>query len=64
MGDDIAVVLIKIADGGLVGKCHGNLVVVKAADDDSNDQNGTDRIEYIARHTENRLFCHNNYLIS
>ena len=63
MGDDIAVVLIKIADGGLVGKRHGNLVVVKAADDDSNDQNGTDRIEYIAWHAENRLFCHKNYLI-
>ena len=58
MGDDIAEVLMKIADGRLVGKRHGNLVIVKAADDDSNGQNGTDHIKYIARHTENRLFCH------
>ena len=63
MGDDIAEVLMKIADGRLVGKRHGNLVIVKAADDDSNGQNGTDHIKYIARHTENSLFCHNNYHI-
>ena len=63
MGDDIAEVLMKIADGSLVGKRHGNLVIVKAADDDSNGQNGTDYIKYITRHTENSLFCHINYLI-
>ena len=35
----------KIADGGLVGKRCGNLVIAKAADDDSNGQNGTDYIK-------------------
>ena len=58
MGDDIAVMLIKIADSGRIGKRHGDLIIVKTADDDPNDQNGTDHIEYLARHTENRLFCH------
>ena len=41
---------MKIADGGLVGKRCGNLVIAKAADDDSNGQNGTDYIEYFTRH--------------
>ena len=63
MRDDIAIVLMKIADGGLVGKRCGNLVIAKAADDDSNGQNGTDYIKCFTRHTENSLFCHNNYLI-
>ena len=63
MRDDIAIVLMKIAYGGLIGKSHGNPVIVKAADDDSNGQNGTDYIKYITRHTENSLFCHINYLI-
>ena len=36
---------MKIADGGLVGKRCGNLVIAKAADDDSNGQNGTDYIK-------------------
>ena len=47
-----------LSKGRLVGKRHGNLVIVKAADDDSNGQNGTDHIKYIARHAENSLFCH------
>ena len=64
MGDDIAVMLIKIADAGRIGKRHGDLIIVKAADDDPNDQNGTDHIEYRARHTENRLFCHADNPIS
>ena len=36
---------MQIADGGLVGKRCGNLVIAKAADDDSNGQNGTDYIK-------------------
>ena len=60
MGNNIAVVLEKIADGGCVGKRRGNLVIVKASDDDSDDQNGTDRIEDIMRHSEDSLFWHRN----
>ena len=58
MGEDIAVILMKFTDAGLAGKGFGNLIIVKAAEDDSNDQNGTDHIKYLAWHTENRLFCH------
>jgi hypothetical protein len=49
---------MKLTDVGLAGKGFGNLVIVKAAEDDSNDQNGSDHKKYLARHTENRLFCH------
>ena len=58
MRKDIAVVLIIIADGGLVGKRNGNLVIVKAADDDSDKQSKTDHIKSIGRHSEYCLFCH------
>ena len=63
MGDDIAVALKIIADDGRGGKRHGDLVIVKAADDDPNDRNGTDQIKYIVRHSENSLFCHFSNLV-
>ena len=62
MGNDIAVILMKIADVGDIGKRLGNLVIVKAADDDPDGQNGTEQIKYIGRHTENSLFTHKNNL--